>query len=93
MGKGDKRTKRGKINRASYGKNRKRKVKKKTKRRARPSDARHRLAAPAGCSAPRSSARGVSPGSASGTEPTAQHFAMKRREVEAIPKFAHRPPT
>jgi ribosomal small subunit protein bTHX len=30
MGKGDKRTRRGKINRASYGKNRKRKPKKKT---------------------------------------------------------------
>ncbi len=29
MGKGDKRTRRGKINRASYGKNRKRKAKKK----------------------------------------------------------------
>ena len=35
MGKGDRRTKRGKINRASYGKNRKRKVKKKTKPAAR----------------------------------------------------------
>jgi ribosomal small subunit protein bTHX len=31
MGKGDKKTRRGKINRASYGKNRKRKVKKKAK--------------------------------------------------------------
>jgi ribosomal small subunit protein bTHX len=31
MGKGDKKTRRGKINRASYGKNRKRKPKKKTK--------------------------------------------------------------
>ena len=31
MGKGDRRTRRGKINRSSYGKNRKRKVKKKTK--------------------------------------------------------------
>ncbi len=31
MGKGDRKTRRGKINRASYGKNRKRKVKKKTK--------------------------------------------------------------
>ena len=42
MGKGDRRTRRGKINRASYGKNRKRKVKKKTKPpRARPSDAPH----------------------------------------------------
>lgn len=30
MGKGDKRTRRGKTNRASYGKTRKRKVKKKT---------------------------------------------------------------
>jgi len=30
MGKGDKKTRRGKINRASYGKNRKRKTKKKT---------------------------------------------------------------
>jgi ribosomal small subunit protein bTHX len=30
MGKGDSKTRRGKINRASYGKNRKRKVKKKT---------------------------------------------------------------
>jgi ribosomal small subunit protein bTHX len=30
MGKGDKRTRRGKINRSSYGKNRKRKPKKKT---------------------------------------------------------------
>ena len=29
MGKGDKKTRRGKINRASYGKNRKRKAKKK----------------------------------------------------------------
>jgi len=37
MGKGDKRTKRGKINRASYGKNRKRKVKKATKASARAS--------------------------------------------------------
>ena len=35
MGKGDRRTRRGKINRASYGKNRKRKVKKKTKQAAR----------------------------------------------------------
>jgi ribosomal small subunit protein bTHX len=31
MGKGDRRTRRGKINRSSYGKNRKRKPKKKTK--------------------------------------------------------------
>jgi ribosomal small subunit protein bTHX len=31
MGKGDRRTRRGKINRSSYGKNRKRKAKKKTK--------------------------------------------------------------
>lgn len=31
MGKGDKRTRRGKINRASYGKNRKRKPKPKKK--------------------------------------------------------------
>jgi len=31
MGKGDRRTRRGKINRSSYGKNRKRKVKKKGK--------------------------------------------------------------
>ena len=31
MGKGDKKTRRGKINRSSYGKNRKRKVKKKDK--------------------------------------------------------------
>lgn len=31
MGKGDKRTRRGKINRASYGKNRKRKPRKTTK--------------------------------------------------------------
>lgn len=31
MGKGDRRTRRGKINRASYGKNRKRKTKKKVK--------------------------------------------------------------
>ncbi|HWP71113.1 MAG TPA: 30S ribosomal protein THX [Gemmatimonadaceae bacterium] len=35
MGKGDKKTKRGKINRASYGKNRKRKSTKKTKPAAR----------------------------------------------------------
>lgn len=31
MGKGDKKTRRGKIARSSYGKNRKRKAKKKTK--------------------------------------------------------------
>ena len=31
MGKGDKRTRRGKINRASYGKNRKRKARKTVK--------------------------------------------------------------
>jgi ribosomal small subunit protein bTHX len=31
MGKGDRKTRRGKINRSSYGKNRKRKTKKKTK--------------------------------------------------------------
>jgi ribosomal small subunit protein bTHX len=37
MGKGDRRTRRGKINRSSYGKNRKRKVKKKTKPAARAS--------------------------------------------------------
>jgi ribosomal small subunit protein bTHX len=37
MGKGDSRTKRGKINRASYGKTRKRKPKKKTKAPARAS--------------------------------------------------------
>jgi ribosomal small subunit protein bTHX len=37
MGKGDRRTRRGKINRASYGKNRKRKAKKKTKAGARAS--------------------------------------------------------
>ena len=37
MGKGDKKTRRGKINRASYGKNRKRKVKKKGKSAARAS--------------------------------------------------------
>jgi ribosomal small subunit protein bTHX len=37
MGKGDKKTRRGKINRASYGKNRKRKVKKTTKPGARAS--------------------------------------------------------
>jgi ribosomal small subunit protein bTHX len=35
MGKGDRRTRRGKINRASYGKNRKRKPKKKAKAPAR----------------------------------------------------------
>ncbi len=35
MGKGDSKTRRGKINRASYGKNRKRKVKKKGKAPAR----------------------------------------------------------
>jgi ribosomal small subunit protein bTHX len=35
MGKGDKKTKRGKINRASYGKNRKRKPAKKAKPAAR----------------------------------------------------------
>ena len=35
MGKGDRRTRRGKINRSSYGKNRKRKVKKKGKAAAR----------------------------------------------------------
>lgn len=37
MGKGDKKTRRGKINRASYGKNRKRKAKKKAKAAARAS--------------------------------------------------------
>jgi ribosomal small subunit protein bTHX len=37
MGKGDRRTRRGKINRSSYGKNRKRKVKKKGKAPARAS--------------------------------------------------------
>lgn len=37
MGKGDKKTRRGKINRSSYGKNRKRKVKKKGKVAARAS--------------------------------------------------------
>lgn len=35
MGKGDKKTRRGKINRSSYGKNRKRKVKKGVKPAAR----------------------------------------------------------
>jgi len=35
MGKGDRRTRRGKINRSSYGKNRKRKPKKKGKATAR----------------------------------------------------------
>jgi ribosomal small subunit protein bTHX len=37
MGKGDKKTRRGKINRSSYGKSRKRKPKKKGKTASRPS--------------------------------------------------------